>query len=133
MTLKNIPIGVKIFLSVLIAITFVVIIRNRVLATSPRIHLPNQEKEWKITIDKNVLEANLFVYVEKKHEEDIGISVYDSEGDKATLINIGEDRFTPEGKFYYVYGVKPGKTYLIKFKNKTDEMLYSSVNFETTD
>nr|OUZ35019.1 hypothetical protein A5889_000494 [Enterococcus sp. 9D6_DIV0238] len=44
--------------------------------------------------------------------------------------NIGEDRFTPKDRFYYVYIVEKGRIYTAKIKNETNKTITSSVLIE---
>lgn len=95
---------------------------------------PNQEQEFKIKISKDNNEAQVFIYVDKKHKNDFSVNLYDDQTQKVLKpYNIGEDRFTPKNKFYYVYTVEKGNTYTAKIKNKTDSIITSSIIIEDND
>ncbi|MCA5011768.1 MULTISPECIES: hypothetical protein [unclassified Enterococcus] len=94
-------------------------------------YLPNQEREFNIKIAKNNNEARVHIYIDKKYKNDFSVNFYDDQTQKVIKpYNIGEDRFTPKDRFYYVYIVEKGRTYTAKIKNETNKIITSSVLIE---
>lgn len=98
------------------------------------IFFPNQQKERQVKIADHNIEAQIHIYLDKQYKENFEVSLYNDQTEKdITPSNIGEGKFTPKGKFYYVYDVEKGETYTAKIKNKTDSIIISNVIIESND
>jgi PHD/YefM family antitoxin component YafN of YafNO toxin-antitoxin module len=94
-------------------------------------YLPNQQREIKVKIADNNIEARIYIYLEDKHKEDFEITLYDDQlKENLTPYIEGRDKFASKEKFHYVYIVEKGKTYTVKIKNKTDSIITSIVIVE---
>lgn len=94
------------------------------------IYLPNSQKEFKVTIKENNNEPAIFVGISLDQKEKLIVELYDSDG------NLCQVSKTLNGENSYKYNylsIKPGQTYTVKIKNKTNSIIFSNGSIQNNN
>ena len=129
MILKNTTKKISIIIASIVAVPLVFLLILNIGLAYDSLYFPNQEKEFKESVDERNIEAEIRIYVDKEADKNLDIKLLISDSGKTKEL----ERLVRENDVTYFCDAVAGGKYKVIVKNKTDSFVYSYVNVGDND